>query len=488
MTLAITNALVLAGWEVEPREGVVLIEGERILAIAQGDDAAALAARAGERFDAGGAIVMPAFVNAHHHAYSNALRGTENAQPLELWALFTVAWGRALDGDLLRLAILLGAAEMLRGGVASVIDHSPQVRLHETAFAAHAESGMRVGYAPMLHDLHDHDLLGFTLPAPLRARIEGAGFPSHGFYADMIAALVAAAGGSSRVRILIGPNAPQRCSPELLTLWAGLRARHGLGVHTHLLETRAQAIQARRAWRDGIVAEMDRRGLLTPGLAVAHGVWASEAERALLAARGVVVVHNPSSNLMLGSGVMPYAGYAVHGATIALGSDSANTGGAADPFELMRLAMMLPRVHQDPVAGFKPSSVEVLRMATQGGARALGLGDQLGRIAPGQLADLAVIDLSDAAAIAMAPTRDVLVQHGGPARVRATMVGGRWAWRDGRILAFDESAVLAAFRDSAADLAHRAADECRIARAAACVFTPQLRALYAANAEIASPG
>ena len=303
--ICLDGGLVLEDWSCEPRPGAILVRGDRIAAVAFGGEAAALSGQAAERHDLGGAIVMPAFVNAHHHAYSNALRGTENALPLELWSLFTVAWGRALDGDLLRLAILLGAAEMLRAGVASVIDHAPQVRLHETAFAAHVESGMRVGYAPMLHDRHDHDLMGFTLPAPLRAQIEGAGFPSHEFYAGMIASLVAAARGNDRVRILLGPNAPQRCSPELLTQWESLRAHHGLGVHTHLLETRAQAIQARHAWPAGIVAEMDRRGLLAPGLAVAHGVWTDADERALLARRGVVVVHNPASNLMLGSGVMP---------------------------------------------------------------------------------------------------------------------------------------------------------------------------------------
>jgi 5-methylthioadenosine/S-adenosylhomocysteine deaminase len=97
------------------------------------------------------------------------------------------------------------------------------------------------------------------------------------------------------------------------------------------------------------------------------------------------------------------------------------------------------------------------RIATEGGAAALGLGGALGRLAPGRLADIAIVALDDAASLAIAPSVDTLVRHGGPARVRATMVGGSWAWRDGRIQTFDETAVLTAFRDRAAELAERAA-------------------------------
>ena len=476
--LAIVGGLVLPDADSEPRPGAVLVEGERIAGVAFGAEAAALAARAATTIDAAGAVVMPALVNAHHHSYANALRGTENALPLELWALFTVAWGRALDARLLRLAILLGAAEMLRAGIASVIDHSPQIRLADAAFAAHEESGMRVGYAPMIHDLHDHDLLGFALPDDLRRRVEGDGFvPAElveGAYRDLVAAARDAGG---RIRILVAPNAPQRCSEAMLALALRLRDAHGLGMHMHLLETRAQAIQARRAYPRGLVAMLGERGLLAPGLAVAHGVWLAPAEREALAASGVAVVHNPASNLMLGSGRMPWAEYRRLGVTMALGSDSANTGGAADPFELMRLATMLPRLASTDPADW-PTARDALRMATTGGAAALGLGGELGVLATGRLADLALVVLGDVAAPGGA-SAELLVRHGAPARVRATMVGGRFAYRDGRVLAFDEAAARDAFRDAAGELAERAAPNLATAREAAAILAPQLAALHA---------
>jgi len=471
MNLCIANADILI--DTAFRRGTVLIENGRIAAIGYGDDANALKMRAASTVDATGLALIPGFVNAHHHSYANALRGTENALPLELWALYTVAYGRNIDEKLLRLAILTGAAEMLRNGVTGVIDHSPPVRRGPASFAAHVESGMRVGFAPFFHDTHDHDLLGFELPATLRAGVEGLGFPPADLVVDVFAQL-ATANGAGRVRVLLGPNAPQRCSPGLLDLWARLRDRHGFGSHTHLLETRAQAIACARHWPDGIVAEMDRRGLLDARLAVAHGVWLTPKERDLLAARGVTVVHNPASNLMLGSGVLPAADLRQRGVRMGLGSDSANTGGSADPFELMRLATMIGRVGSAWDSWLDAETA--FAMATTGGGAAMGLGGEIGKIETGRMADLVLIDLAGSASTE-APSVETLVRHCGPACVRATMVGGAWIYRDGKILAFDEADIRRELADAAAAFRERCTAELAIAREAHRVFDPQLRAL-----------
>lgn len=238
MSICIRNAEVLSGRDGGFRRGAVLVEGETIAAVAHGEDAPRLAARAARVVDAGGLALVPGLVNAHHHAYANVLRGTENALPLELWAPYTVMYGRGIGDAMLRLAILIGAAEMLRAGVTSVIDHSPPVRRASVSFDAHVESGMRVGFAPFLHDLHDHDLLRLEPPAAVRRDLEGVGFATADVVADAFRQL-AGADGAGRIRVLLGPNAPQRCSPQLLDLWATLRERHGFASHTHLLETRA---------------------------------------------------------------------------------------------------------------------------------------------------------------------------------------------------------------------------------------------------------
>lgn len=474
MAHAIANAALLGHGGGAPRPAAILIEGERISGIAHGDDMPDLLGRAATVHDARGAVALPGFVNAHHHSYGDALRGAENDLPLELWAFFTVAWGRALDAGMMRLAILVGAAEMLRAGFTAVLDHAPHFALREAALGAHRESGLRVGFAPMLHDLHDHALMGFALPDDLRERLEGAGFPAREAYAAAFRELAQALRGDPRVRLLLGPNAPQRCSPALLSLWRQLRDELALPVHAHLLETRAQAVLCRRLWPGGLVAELARQGLLAPGTSFAHCVWAEPSELDLLARHGAVVVHNPASNLMLGSGIMPYAACAARGIVLGLGSDSANTGGRADPFEGMRLATMLPRIA--PGAGAFPSARDVLAMASAGGAAALGLAGETGVLRAGCLADLALVRHGGAASASAQPSAETLVRHASPADVEATMVGGAWAWRDGRVVAFDEVAVLRDFAARAEDLLARAAPGRADAREAAALLAPALAA------------
>lgn len=451
------NAQVIADWRAKPVLASVLVEDERIAGIATRDeDRRALAGRAETVFDAAGLTLIPGMVNAHHHAYGNVLRGTENSLPLELWALHTVAWGRALDGAMLRLAILIGAAEMLRSGITGCVDHFPHVRNVEAAYRAHRESGMRVAFAPFLHDIHDHDLLQFDLPAEIRTLLDTPFFPIEQL-APMFHGLAAQARDDrGSVAIFLGPNAPQRCSPGLVASWRSLRDQLDLPVHTHLLETWPQAARSRELWKGGLVAEMARQGLLDQRLSVAHGVWLMDSERDLLARHGVAISHNPASNLMIGSGLCPTGDYRARGVALALGSDSANTGGRADMFELMRLAMMLPR-HADSDWRDWPHARDVFRMASEGGARVLCRANELGRIAEGALADLVLVETGGAARAALDDGVDTLVQHSAPDAVRAVMVGGRWAYRDGRVLAFDEESVLrdfaacrAAIREAAA--------------------------------------
>src|SRR5262249_55567933 len=148
--------------------------------------------------------------------------------------------------------------------------------------------------------------------------------------------------GHRHISILLGPNAFQRCSPSLRKVWVRLAAELGFHAHTHLVETRAQAERGRAVWPDGTVAEMARAGLLGERLSGAHGVWLTREEADLPARHGVTVVHNPASNLMLGSGRLPLPSLLERGVPLALGTDSTNSGGRHDLFEVMRLALMLP--------------------------------------------------------------------------------------------------------------------------------------------------
>jgi 5-methylthioadenosine/S-adenosylhomocysteine deaminase len=327
----------------------------------------------------------------------------------------------------------------------------------------------------MLQDVHDHHLFAMRMPAKLQTWLEAPGFAPPDYLESMFRALVSA-DGQGRVRVMLGPNAPQRCSGDMIALWRKLRAAHGLPVHTHLLETRLQAFGTRKIWPQGLIAEMEKHGLLEAPMSVAHAIWLDAPERRLLAERNIAVSHNPASNLMLGSGIAALRDYLRNGVAVGLGSDSANSGGPADMFAIMRLAMMLPRLALDD-PGAWPVEREVLGMATEGGAGVLALGEETGKLAEGRAADLILFDPSGVQGAAMAPSVETFVQHGSPQNIVATMVGGTWVYRDGKVLAFDEAAVLARFRDRAAALAERAKDGIAIAQAAEAELTKELRRL-----------
>jgi cytosine/adenosine deaminase-related metal-dependent hydrolase len=438
--------------------GTVLIEGGTIAAVARHDDERhALCAAAAEVVAAHGTWLIPGLVSAHTHAYATLLRGTQSALPLELWALYTIAYGAGLDDSAIATAMLLHAAECIRSGITGIVDHFPHVGQAEAALAAHEASGLRVLFAPFVQDISDYDLFGIDVPPALRA-LAAVGPLDCPAFEDRFAGFAAAArGGSGRVMLALGPNAPQRCSPALWSLWRRLRERHAVPVHAHALETRAQARIAQQRWpAGGMIAAMDEAGLLADGLTLAHAVHTSAAERELLARRGVAVAHNPLSNLTLGSGIMPLGAYAEAGVTVGIGTDASNCGGRHDLFEAMRLALTLPRAGE-PDARTWPSAERILTMATTNGGRILGSGPRPTGIAAGALADLVLVRRSNAVNTLLAETIDGFVAHAGRDAVEAVMIDGRWVLRDDRILAFDEPRLLHSVAAVHAQIAERSA-------------------------------
>jgi 5-methylthioadenosine/S-adenosylhomocysteine deaminase len=439
--IAVDGADVLTEGRFAP--GTVLTRDGAIAAVAWfSDDRSALRAAAEEVFDARGTWLVPGLVSSHTHAYATLLRGTESAFPLELWALYTIAYGAEFDDAAIAAAMLLHDAECIRSGITGIVDHFPHVRYARTALAAHERSGMRVLFAAFVQDISDYDLFDIDVPPALRelAAVPPVDIPAYEtFFADLVATGRA---GSGRVRVALGPNAPQRCSPALWALWRRLRERHGVSVHTHALETRAQARIAARQWPGGgMIAALDAAGLLAEGLSLAHAIHTSAADRERLAERGVSVCHNPLSNLTLGSGMLPLPQYLQAGVTVGIGTDASNCGGRHDLFEMMRLALTLPRVSETDYARW-PDARTVLTMATANGSRILGLGDKPAGIAAGAPADLVVIRRDNAVNAMAVPTLAGFVSQAGRDTVEAVMIDGRWVLRDDRILTFDETSML----------------------------------------------
>ncbi len=433
-----------------PVPGGLFIVGDRIERLLSPADADAASASADEVFDAAGMLIMPPLFDGHVHSTSTLLRGTENSFPLELWSYYAINYGRAFTDRCVRAAVMLTAAEMIRNGIGGYIDHFPQNRFARVALEAHVASGLRVGFAPFFADLADEDILGIPLDADIMRRLSPLAPRNVEAVRDMYVDLHAHARVNDRVRLLLGPNAPQRCSDRLWHLWLQLRDELGLGSHTHVLETAPQAIHARKRWPSGMVAELERVGLLDARLSIAHAIWLTREDRERLARCGVTVVHNPVSNLMLGSGRFAVRAALDAGMTLALGTDSSNTGGRHDLFEIMRHMLTAQRTAGSDF-GRWVKAPEVVRAACEG-VRALGPQAAAGRLAAGAPADLLAIDFAGGGLAAAPVSLESVVVHGDARSVKALMVGGDWLLRSGRIEAFDEAAVLQEATACAAEL------------------------------------
>jgi len=384
--------------------------------------------------DASDLLVMPGLINGHTHSPETLAKGRADRSTLDAWLGEIWPPLDALAPRQIHIAALLGAAEMLHTGTIAVVDHFRQTPVDAPAIdavaEAYSESGMRAVIAVMLRDIPQRP--GQELPDA----------------ADQITMVEQAhldhATSAAPVRIALGPSAPARCSDELLVAAGELADRHGLLFHTHVDEVPGDVAQARDRYGTTNIRHLADLGLLTPSLSVAHGVWLDDADIELLAASGAAVVHNPVSNMRLGSGIAPVTALRRREVPVVLGTDGAASNDGQNLLEALKTAVLLQRV-----AGVEPedwlTAREALSLVTSRSARVFGFGS--GRIACGAAADFIAIRRSG---YAFAPRNDwhrQVVFGAGGLDVRYAAVAGSLLLDDGRITTFDETAVLAEARD-----------------------------------------
>jgi cytosine/adenosine deaminase-related metal-dependent hydrolase len=394
---------------------VVPVEGEPIRdgAVVVADDGriAAVGARADLGADEhfAGAVILPGFVNAHTHVEYATYAGFGDGRSFAPWIGMHVERKARLDlEDMLAIA-RVGVAACLGGGTTTIGDCS----FAGTTAPACAELGLRA--IVYLEVFGGADALDERFE-PSRARIEGS--------------------LSRRVRLGISPHAPYTVTPELY----GAAAALGLPLATHLSESADEDAYVRSgggpwsALSDLLVAPLGRSGIheladrgLLSGLLAAHCVTVDDEEIALLAAHGVAVAHCPRSNAQLGCGVAPLAALREAGVRIAIATDSPASTPSLDMFEEMRVALWLQRARNaDPGA---LTAVDALRMATLGGAEALGLDDEIGSLVPNKSADLVVLSLEGSPFDPVEDPAVAAVLGGSPDRVLATLVAGEPRYR-----------------------------------------------------------
>lgn len=426
----------------------VLVEGETIKEVG---DPSGPPAKVDRVIDAEGKLVMPGLVNAHMHSETHLQKGSFSGLPLEVWLpqVVPVFSAPMLPLEVPYLSAMLGAVHMLKRGVTTTVDHWIESVPFAEGFAqvvrAYEESGIRatVGIDMSNVPLHEElPTLGDILPKGIKDRLGTASDPKG--YLELCRELAAKYGAPARrVRAMLGYSATPRCTDDLLEGLAGISAETGLQMHGHMLETRVQRLEGTRLYKEGLLKHMDSIGFLSPRLTVAHSVWVTAQEASLMAKRGVSVVHNPVSNLRMGSGIMPRKMLHDAGVNIGLGTDGASSNDNLNMFEVMKCAATL---HNLPDYDFEtwPKSTEILRYATVGGARAAGLQDRVGSLEPGMCADLVIVNLRSTTHQPLNDIANQLVYADDGQNVETVLVNGEVVVEHGRTTKVDEAQLLEA--------------------------------------------
>jgi len=390
-------------------------------------------------------LLHPGLVNAHTHGHGNLAKGMGDRWTLEL-LLAAAPWitGNRSTEDKY-LSTQLGAVEMVLKGCTACYDLSFEWPLPTTeglaqAAAAYADVGMRAVVAPMVADRSFYEAipgLRDALPPPLQERVAELRLPPA--EATLSAIRTALHGWTldrDRVRPAVAPTIPHHCSDAFISGCADLAREFDLGLHSHVAESKVQAVTGIRLYGRTQTAHLAALGVLGPHFTVAHGVWLDEDDMALLADRGASVAHNPGSNMRLGSGLADTRAMLERRVNLGIGTDGANCSDNQNMYEAMRLASFVSKV-QGPDWRRWLTTREAALAATEGGARALGFGDRIGRIAPGYKADIVMLDLDHPNWLPLNDPVNQLVHPEDGTAVASVMIGGRLVVDNRRITTVD---------------------------------------------------
>ncbi|MEL7564261.1 MAG: amidohydrolase [Dehalobacterium sp.] len=392
--------------------------------------------------DASGKIVIPGLINGHIHSYANLVKATIENLPLEPWMLYITAEGRCMDVEDIYYNTLLGCIEMIKNGTTSCVDHLAQgFSGLDAAMRAYRDAGFRAAVAPMISDKPYYQ----SLPVDDESVPEEMKRGPFSLRQDLLDTTIELYkkwhGKDNRLKVMFGPSGPQRCTDELLTACARLAQEYDTGFHSHVLETKYQAQAAEHLYHKPMIMHLDELGCLNERISLVHGVWLTKEEAQLAAERGAVVVHNPASNLTLGSGIAPINTYRELKLTVALGTDGANCGGNLNMLESMKLAAMLHK-SQAPHFGKWVTAGEVFQMATLNSACISLQNREIGSLEAGKRADVVILNPAKSPCLVplQSPVRQLVYSETGTA-VETVMIEGKIVLDDGAITIFDEKKV-----------------------------------------------
>jgi 5-methylthioadenosine/S-adenosylhomocysteine deaminase len=437
----------------------------------------------------GNDIVLPGFVNGHHHVGLTPVQLGSPDMPLELWFVTRMV-SRNLN---LYLDTLYSAFEMIASGITTVQHIHGWVPGNLAAvetgsndvIRAYDDIGMRVSYCFAVRDQNrlvyqDDAAFVASLPKELQPPMQ-SWFDRFELsledYGALFESLHARHQASRRARIQLAPANLHWCSDDALTLLSDLSKKYNVPLHMHLVETAYQKAYAHKRGGGTAVDYIDRFDLLGPQMTLGHGVWLNEKDIDRLAETNTCICHNCSSNFRLRSGVAALNQFEAKGINTAIGLDEAGINDDRDMLQEMRMVL---RAHRVPGMGDEvPTAAQVLRMATSGGARTTPFADSIGTLAVGKAADMVLLDwhqISYPYLDHAFPLVDAVLLRAKTEGVRATICDGELIYDNGRFTRLDRDEALKALHQ---DLQRALSDDEVERRNLSKALLPHVKAFYA---------
>ncbi|HNP62862.1 MAG TPA: amidohydrolase [Woeseiaceae bacterium] len=402
------------------RHAAVAVDKGVILAIGSADDIAAnysaIETLAGEN-----RVVMPGLINGHSHAAMTLLRGVADDLALMDWLTNYIfpAEVQFVDSEFVRIGTELACWEMIRGGTTTFID---MYYYPDTIAEVIDHCGMRAQISATVIDQRSPDAESASDSIE-----KGIGFIDRW------------QNRNSRITPIFGPHANYTLNAEQLKATRAAANEYGVGISIHMSESPFELQYSKDTYGMTSVELAESIGFFDGPTIAAHMVWPTDDEIRILAERKVGVIHNPTSNMKIASGVAPIPDMLAAGVRVGLGTDGAASNNDLDMWEEMRLAAFLQKVDRmDPVVMSAPT---VLKMATSGGAAAVGMGDTIGSIEIGKRADIIQVAFDD---VHHVPTYDVishLVYVTDEQDVATVVVDGKILMKERKILTIDTARV-----------------------------------------------
>jgi 5-methylthioadenosine/S-adenosylhomocysteine deaminase len=437
----------------EPFEGDLLIRDDRVERVGGDVDPAGVE----QVLNGRGRIVMPGLVNAHVHSWEALFKGRYDNMPLELWMLYSypILGLKPLPLRLIYLRTMLVALDSLRNGVTCILDDVLEMPGQSLAqlgavFQAYEESGMRANCSGHIINKPFTDTIPYAnelLPDDLKKQVSSVPPPSTEAYLDFCKEAISRFHGKTgRLRYVIAPSGPQRCTEDLLQGADALSREHETTYHIHILETKAQAVTGRVFYGKTLARYMHDLGVLNERTTIAHSIWLTEEDIGLIAQAGCSVVHNAISNQKLGAGIAPFRKLWTAGVNVALGTDGISSNDTPRIFDVMHVAALLHKVTTPDYSQW-PNASEILTAATINGARSAFVHQETGSLEPGKKADLLILNTTKT--LNFTPLNDVrnhLVYCENGTSIEKVIVNGEIVVDDGRSTKVDEEALMEELR------------------------------------------